>query len=304
MASSRRPCASSECAYQWCGPARPRIQFQGPAELALRAVGVPVVVQLDDSHRGVGLGQVLVEGEGLSCGCAGFGHHFLGPDSEVFGKVGVGIRQSAVGQRELRVALDGLLIAVDGFEIGIRNFLLVKKVAALLVQVISCKIRGGLTLRNGPGAQLVRDGLRDLLLHLEYVAQLTLVGSRPQVRTIGDAIELRGDAQLVAGFADAAFQDRVDVKLPADLANIVALPLNAKAEVRATTRRFGTRLSASIISSVRPSLKYSWSFCGLRSRNGRTTTEDGLAPGGGDVWRFHSSEASGGEHENRGAGQP
>jgi hypothetical protein len=37
----------------------------------------------------------------------------------------------------------------------------------------------------------------------------------------------------------------------------VALPLKAKADVRATTRKFGTRLRASMISSVKPSLKYS-----------------------------------------------
>ena len=61
----------------------------------------------------------------------------------------------------------------------------------------------------------------------------------------------------------------------------VAFPLNAKADVRATIRRLGTRLSASMISSVKPSLKYSWSFCGLRSRKGSTATDERRFSAGG-----------------------
>ncbi len=45
------------------------------------------------------------------------------------------------------------------------------------------------------------------------------------------------------------------------------------ADVRGTTRRASTRDSAVMISSVRPSLKYSFSGSGLRFAKGSTTTE-------------------------------
>src|SRR5256886_10068069 len=50
------------------------------------------------------------------------------------------------------------------------------------------------------------------------------------------------------------------------------LPLNEKDEVRATTRNPSTFASASRISSLMPSQKYSWSFAGLRSTKGNTAT--------------------------------
>ena len=62
---------------------------------------------------------------------------------------------------------------------------------------------------------------------------------------------------------------------------VAALPLKENEEVRAGTRRFGTRVSVSISSSARPSEKYSWSCFSLRSVKGSTATDLPSAAAGG-----------------------
>ena len=74
-------------------------------------------------------------------------------------------------------------------------------------------------------AQLQRLGLGDTLgdfvLDLEDVLQVGVVLLRPQVIAVFDIDELGGDAQPAVGLLHAAFEDCVDGKLPADLADIV-----------------------------------------------------------------------------------
>ena len=55
-------------------------------------------------------------------------------------------------------------------------------------------------------------------------------------------------------------------------------PRNTNAEVRAVTRRFSSFVSALMISSARPSLKYSFSLSELRFRNGSTAIDGSPAP--------------------------
>src|SRR5205807_3135175 len=59
----------------------------------------------------------------------------------------------------------------------------------------------------------------------------------------------------------------------------ISLPLNENAEVRATTYRFSTFVSALIRSSARPSQKYSFSTSALMFRKGKTPIEVGVGAG-------------------------
>ena len=75
------------------------------------------------------------------------------------------------------------------------------------------------------------NGMRNVVLNLEDVGQLTVVTLRLQTVATGGVNQLRGDTD--------------------------ALPRNAKAEVRAVTLRSGICVSALMISSAKPSPKYS-----------------------------------------------
>ena len=61
------------------------------------------------------------------------------------------------------------------------------------------------------------------------------------------------------------------------------LPLNAKADVRAITLSPGIRVSSLMISSARPSLKYSFSLSALKLANGRTAIDGGRMAGVSDA---------------------
>ena len=75
---------------------------------------------------------------------------------------------------------------------------------------------GELILRD-PGPKRRGDLLGDLALDVEYVGQLAVVGLGPQVVVRSGIDELADDSDLVSRTANAAFEDRGDVQLPADL---------------------------------------------------------------------------------------
>ncbi len=65
-------------------------------------------------------------------------------------------------------------------------------------------------------------------------------------------------------------------------------PRKTKAEVRAVTRRSLSFVRALMISSARPSLKYSFSLSELRFRNGSTAIDGTARAAAG---RFHTPDA-------------
>src|SRR5262245_60422030 len=71
--------------------------------------------------------------------------------------------------------------------------------------------------------------------------------------------KLGSDAYAIAGPSHAAFHHIAGAQLAANLLYIDRLPLNVNDELRATTSRFLNRLSSVMMSSVRPSEKYSCS---------------------------------------------
>jgi hypothetical protein len=95
----------------------------------------------------------------------------------------------------------------------------------------------------------------DLLLDGEDVAELTVVGFRPEVVAAGGVDELDGDPQAVVGLADAALEDAVDAQPVADLAEVGRRPLNWNDPVREATRSPWMRQRALMISSAMPSQK-------------------------------------------------
>ena len=74
-------------------------------------------------------------------------------------------------------------------------------------------------------AQCLDDRLRDVLLNGEDISHLAIVLLRPEVIAVGDVDQLRGDANLVADLAYTALENRRDLELAADLADVFALGL-------------------------------------------------------------------------------
>src|SRR4051812_20127543 len=71
--------------------------------------------------------------------------------------------------------------------------------------------------------QLAGDGARDSFLETEDIAQIAIISLRPKVKPIGDLDELRGDPDLVALFANGAFEEVGHAKSRADAAQIAVL---------------------------------------------------------------------------------
>ena len=79
-----------------------------------------------------------------------------------------------------------------------------------------------------PDLQRLHDRAGNLVLHRENVIERPVIGLRPQVRAVGGADQLRGNAQLVAGLAHTAFQHMGDVQLLRDLSDLDVLALESE----------------------------------------------------------------------------
>src|SRR6185312_16519129 len=73
--------------------------------------------------------------------------------------------------------------------------------------------------------QFGRNRGRNLVLHGEYIDELSVVSLGPEVIAVGDVGELRRDTKPVSCFAYAALEDCGDVQLLADDAQVVARAL-------------------------------------------------------------------------------
>src|SRR5207342_1161855 len=123
----------------------------------------------------------------------------------------------------------------------------------------------------------LRDVAGDLVLDGKHVAHLACVGLRPDVRRIIGPDQLRGDAQLVAVPAHAAFS-RWETSSFRPISRMSSfLPLNEKLEVRPMTCSAGTCASWLMISSASPSARYDWSCAWERSVKGSTAMRCGVS---------------------------
>ncbi len=69
--------------------------------------------------------------------------------------------------------------------------------------------------------QLVDNRSGNIDLNGKHVAQLAIIFSRPELKAIIDAGELRGEAQPISRFAHTPFQHVADIELFAGRANIL-----------------------------------------------------------------------------------
>src|SRR5688500_5566748 len=72
------------------------------------------------------------------------------------------------------------------------------------------------------------DARCDLILYREYVFELPIIPRGPELRAVRSAHELRIEAQPLARLSNTALENRRDLELAADLANVVALALEGK----------------------------------------------------------------------------
>ena len=103
----------------------------------------------------------------------------------------------------------------------------------LAEQVLRVRLGSGPALFRGRRVQELHlqrrdDGPRDLVLHREDVGDLPVVGLRPEVVTVAGVHELGGDADLIAGLADASLEHGCDVELLRDGAHVLVLALEGK----------------------------------------------------------------------------
>ena len=123
--------------------------------------------------------------------------------------------------------------------------------------------QGLLLLRRERDPQGLRDVARDLVLDLEDVRELAVVALRPDGG--GPRLdELRGDAQTVAGAAQAARQHEGAFSCWPTCGPVTDWSRKATTAARGKTRSSLIFDSSVMMSSVMPSRKYSSSLAPLR----------------------------------------
>ena len=107
---------------------------------------------------------------------------------------------------------------------------LVKVLPAAQVELVSLDVnRARATLLDRPllvlaqnYSQRLHDRLRDIILNREDILQLTVVALGPQVISISDVHQLRGDAELVPHLPYTALEHRRHLELAPDVADVFA----------------------------------------------------------------------------------
>ena len=167
------------------------------------------------------LGQIPTQRHGFARGVARTIH----PDgvaAVVAKEHGAGVGASGIGQGEAGVHGHRVLEHLQGkFQILAR---LAARVAfAAQVQIVRLQIFRGFDgqgfefLRRERDAQGLGDFARNFVLHFENVLHFAVVALRPQWEIGGGVDQLRGDAQAVAGAAQATCQHVGCPQLLADL---------------------------------------------------------------------------------------
>ncbi|GBF31607.1 hypothetical protein MnTg04_01569 [bacterium MnTg04] len=71
-------------------------------------------------------------------------------------------------------------------------------------------------------------GARDFFLDFENIIELPVISLRPNVITVRHADQLGGNAYLITGFSDTAFEHMIDIELAADFPQVDIPPLVIK----------------------------------------------------------------------------
>ncbi len=135
------------------------------------------------------------------------------------------VRDTGVRQRVLRIDLDGALVHLAS-ELEAPAGHLVEELATLEVEVVGLDVAGRHLLHRPPllgaerDAQRLDDRLGDLVLNGEDVLHRAVVAVRPEAVAVGDVDQLGGDAELVAGFPNAALENRLHVQRLAHLLDV------------------------------------------------------------------------------------
>jgi hypothetical protein len=139
------------------------------------------------------------------------------------GEQGIDAGEGCPSARVGRVEVERLEVILPG-ERDVAGTAAVVEELALEEEVVRLRLR--LVLRAGGQRRIQRrrDLRRERILHLEQVAELAIVGPRPGLRVARSVDEARGDADAVAGLADASLQHVRHVQLVRDLRNADRLP--------------------------------------------------------------------------------
>ena len=171
--------------------------------------------------RGVRLGEVGIELDRLPARLLGLREVFLGA-LVVAPELGVGVGQTRPRQRVAGIDFDRLGEHLPRrFEI--RTGSATVMAAAPQVELVGLEIgrafgAQGLFLDRAQGQlQGLDDVVGNLALDDEDIGELTVIGLRPQVETVGHLDQLGADTELIARLAHAALENIVDPEPAADL---------------------------------------------------------------------------------------
>src|SRR2546426_448119 len=190
----------------------------------------------------------------------------------------MGVGQTSVGQRVAGILGDGSLEMTDRFlYLGFGP--LVGVIAAKQIQVVRLGLVGRflleplLLLRGQGRGQRARNLLRQLALHLENVEQLAVVRLAPELLRGPWIDQARNDPHPRPGPTDAASRIVATPSSSAIAAILLPVFLYCIVDVRQTTFSAAILDSVEMMSSVTPSLKYSFSGSALMFSNGSTATD-------------------------------
>ncbi|HEX6103480.1 MAG TPA: hypothetical protein VF031_10570 [Alphaproteobacteria bacterium] len=198
------------------------VQGQRRANVKLRILQLATFEQ-DHTERALAHGVVLIELHGFlrkrECLAQGFRRPVSPPVPQLHH------REDRVGRRQAWIERDCPLQHLSSRvmlrEFELENMRQAAQIALERVQVLwpfspRCACAGIVD----PARQGRDDGLRHFILHLEQVAEFTVIALRPYMFARGSLRQLSRYPDAVGGPAYAAFQDIVDAQLAADLPHI------------------------------------------------------------------------------------
>ncbi len=168
-----------------------RVELQGVLEVFLGSLEIPIPVHPDHAHRGMPLGQLVIELDGPLGGCLGLVDRFARRQETVHRHQGVGVGDAAMSECKGGIKLDRLIEKTQCFVEALFRPLAPPE-SSLQVETVGLGIFAvsarelSLLLAGEPQTERIRDFASDFPLDFDQIGELPLITLAPKLATLSN----------------------------------------------------------------------------------------------------------------------